>query len=74
MAYLVRCSSIRGTDRRSDTVGSDSSMTALQCMSFLKNSSKILVAGYQSVMYVIDVEKGTIMKMVGNSFKDEYVS
>ena len=34
-------------------------------MSFLgKNTSEVLVAGYQSVMYRIDVEKGVIVKQV----------
>ncbi|KAL8635762.1 MAG: hypothetical protein Q9228_006782 [Teloschistes exilis] len=49
----------------------DDSMTALQCMSFLgKNSSEILVAGCQNVMYVIDVEKGTIVKQVRSSVRE----
>lgn len=40
-------------------------MTDLKCMSFLgKNGSEILVAGCQSVMYKIDVEKGVIVQEV----------
>ncbi|KAL9037628.1 MAG: hypothetical protein Q9180_003610 [Flavoplaca navasiana] len=42
---------------------SEPSMTDLKCMSFFgKNSSEILVAGCQSVMYKIDVEKGVIVQ------------
>ncbi|KAL8676227.1 MAG: hypothetical protein Q9186_007241, partial [Xanthomendoza sp. 1 TL-2023] len=41
----------------------ESSMTDLKCMSFLgKHSSEILVAGCQSTMYKIDVDKGVIVK------------
>ena len=40
-------------------------MTDLKCMSFFgKNCSEILVAGCQSVMYKIDVEKGVIVQEV----------
>ncbi|KAL8762093.1 MAG: hypothetical protein Q9184_001865 [Pyrenodesmia sp. 2 TL-2023] len=41
------------------------SMTDLRCMSFLgKNCSEILVAGCQSVMYKIDVDKGLVVQEV----------
>lgn len=41
------------------------SMVDLQCMSFLgKNNAEILVAGCQSVMYKIDVDKGVIVQQV----------
>lgn len=40
-------------------------MTDLKCMSFFgKNSSEILVAGCQNVMYKIDVDKGVIVQEV----------
>lgn len=40
-------------------------MTDLQCMSFLgKDNSEILVAGCQSVMYKIDIDKGVIVQQV----------
>ena len=41
-------------------------MANLRCMSFLgKDSSEILVAGCQSTMYKIDVEKGIVLQEVG---------
>lgn len=44
---------------------SEPSMIALQCMSFLgKDASEILVAGCQSVMYKIDVDKGVVVQSV----------
>ncbi|KAL8701793.1 MAG: hypothetical protein Q9224_000340 [Gallowayella concinna] len=49
-----------GTDSTLTQCYSESSMTDLKCMSFLgKHSSEILVAGCQSTMYKIDVDKGT---------------
>lgn len=40
-------------------------MVNLCCMSFLgKESSEILVAGCQSIMYKIDVEKGIVLQEV----------
>lgn len=40
-------------------------MVNLYCMSFLgKDSSEILVAGCQSTMYRIDVEKGVVLQEV----------
>ncbi|KAI1978164.1 poly(A)-specific ribonuclease [Ophidiomyces ophidiicola] len=36
-------------------------MTELRCMSFTAQSHKILVAGLQSIMFIIDVEKGAIV-------------
>ena len=40
-------------------------MVNLCCMSFLgKDSSEILVAGCQSTMYKIDVEKGIVLQEV----------
>lgn len=40
-------------------------MTDLKCMSFLgKRNSEVLVAGCQSVMYKIDVDKGVVVKEV----------
>lgn len=40
-------------------------MTRLSCMSFLgKDSPEILVAGCQSIMYKIDMEKGQIVQEV----------
>ena len=40
-------------------------MQDLRCMSFLgKGSSEILVAGYQNVMYKVDVEKGRVVQEV----------
>lgn len=44
----------------------ESSMADLCCMSFLgKDSSEILVAGCQNIMYKIDVEKGIVLQEVG---------
>lgn len=44
---------------------SDPSMKALQCMCFLdKDASEILVAGCQSDMYKVDIDKGIIVKQV----------
>ena len=41
-------------------------MRDLRCMSFTsKATSEILVAGVQDTMYVIDTNKGEIMKRVG---------
>jgi len=40
-------------------------MTNLQCMSFTsKSNGEILVAGCQDTMFVIDVNKGEIVKQV----------
>ena len=40
-------------------------MTHMQCMSFTsKGASEILVAGLQDTMFVIDVNKGEIVKQV----------
>ncbi|MCJ1423563.1 poly(A)-specific ribonuclease [Sticta canariensis] len=44
---------------------SEISMTNLCCMSFLgKESSEILVAGCQNIMYKIDVERGQVMQEI----------
>lgn len=41
-------------------------MQDLRCMSFTsKGTSEILVAGNQDQMFVIDIERGTIVKQVG---------
>lgn len=40
-------------------------MADLCCMSFIgKDSSEILVAGCQNIMYKIDVEKGVVLQEV----------
>jgi PAB-dependent poly(A)-specific ribonuclease subunit 2 len=45
-------------------------MVSLCCMSFLgKDSSEILVAGCQSIMYKIDVERGVILQEVNTQFQ-----
>jgi PAB-dependent poly(A)-specific ribonuclease subunit 2 len=45
-------------------------MKALRCMSFTsKGTSEILVAGEQDHMFVIDVEKGIVLKQVDSSAK-----
>lgn len=47
-------------------------MTRLSCMSYLgKDSPEILVAGYQNIMYKIDVEKGQIIQEVSSSLSSE---
>ncbi|KAH8601191.1 PAB-dependent poly(A)-specific ribonuclease subunit PAN2 [Bisporella sp. PMI_857] len=49
----------------------NSDMKNLQCMSYTsRGQSEILVAGGQNVMFVIDVEKGTILRQV--STIDQY--
>jgi PAB-dependent poly(A)-specific ribonuclease subunit 2 len=43
-------------------------MQDLRCMSYTgkgKETNQILVAGWQDQMFLIDVEKGTIVKQVG---------
>jgi hypothetical protein len=43
-------------------------MKALRCMSFTsKGTSEILVAGEQDQMFVIDVEKGIVVKQVDSA-------
>lgn len=43
-------------------------MKDLQCMSFTsKGASEILVAGSQDTMFVIDINKGEVVKQVSNS-------
>lgn len=45
--------------------GRDEEMRDLRCMSFTsKATSEILVAGLQGTMFVIDVNKGEIVKRV----------
>lgn len=40
-------------------------MKELQCMSFTsKGASEIIVAGWQNTMFIIDVNKGEIVKQV----------
>jgi PAB-dependent poly(A)-specific ribonuclease subunit 2 len=42
-------------------------MKDLYCMSFTsKGTSEILVAGWQDVMFIIDVNKGEIIKQVSS--------
>lgn len=44
---------------------SDEEMSDLRCMSFTsKATSEILVAGLQNTMFVVDVNKGEIVKRV----------
>lgn len=52
----------------SDVLGTrHEDMKDLQCMSFTsKGASEILVAGSQDVMFVIDINKGEIVKQVGS--------
>lgn len=46
---------------------SHEAMTDLYCMSFTsKGTSEILVAGSQDIMFVVDVNKGEIVKKVSS--------
>ena len=62
---IFRRSSAPVTRYFSNTCLRESSMGSLCCMSFLgKDSSELLVAGCQSTMYKIDVEKGIVLQEV----------
>ncbi|KAL9029431.1 MAG: hypothetical protein Q9196_002325 [Gyalolechia fulgens] len=73
MAHLVRFLPLPNSPQMLNRGYSEPSMIALQCMSFVdKDTSEILVAGCQSDMYRIDVEKGVIVKQVSSQY--EYMS
>ncbi|EEH45016.1 PAB-dependent poly(A)-specific ribonuclease subunit PAN2 [Paracoccidioides brasiliensis Pb18] len=44
-------------------------MEDLRCMSFTQQSSKIIVAGCQPIMFHIDVDKGTIVDKITTEFR-----
>lgn len=67
--YQVRApATVKGLSERAapDPVHSVEDMRDLRCMSFTsKATSEILVAGVQDTMFVIDTNKGEIVKRVG---------
>ncbi|EFW21809.1 PAB-dependent poly(A)-specific ribonuclease subunit 2 [Coccidioides posadasii str. Silveira] len=44
-------------------------MTELRCMSFTAQPHKIIVAGLQSAMFIIDVEKGAIVDQLSTEYR-----
>lgn len=62
----ISAKSVHFTSRRGLSIWhlSTPEMVDLRCMSYTSHPQQILVAGIQKVMFVIDVDKGTILKTV----------
>ena len=62
----VSARSLHLSDRRGPAIWHlvDDQMIDLQCASFTSNPDHLLVAGFQPVMFLIDVEKGKIIRIV----------